>query len=378
MTGEVRIPPSPYERGVQALDEGRHGDALHAFEQAYHLNPHDPALHEAIGRLYYEQGNYRRAREYLQYAVHLAPRLGKAWYGLALVEEREGNSEQALALLRRALEIDPSDEVAARTLEGERSRARAARRLPLWQPARTWRARLVLHPPKQVGPDGRDRPAPLRAPPHCVNCYFRPGRARTHLYAVRYHWWNLGLVGMVFAGWLAYLIWTYTARERRFSFDPLYCATCAANRRLLAWAFGLLLALVPVFGLATLVAVSSARVLARSGLDWTIPAVLAAIAAACLLLAVLARLKWAGQGGVRLEVGGEEEAVFRFTSPEYEGAFRELNRAFLVDKPRPEASAEAESFLPGVEEDEEGHAAEPQTPPVSAPAAPPTDRTDSG
>jgi tetratricopeptide (TPR) repeat protein len=377
MTGDVRIPPSPYERGVQALDEGRHGDALHAFEQAYHLNPHDPGLHEAIGRLYYEQGNYRRAREYLQYAVHLAPRFAKAWYALALVEQREGNSEQALALLRRALEIDPSDGVAARALEEERSRARAARRLPLWQPVRAWRVPLVLHPPKQVGPDGRDRPAPLRAPPHCVNCYYRPGRARTHLYAVRYHWWNLGLVGMVFGGWLVYLLWTYTARERRFSYDPLYCATCAANRRLLAWAFGLLLALVPVFGLATLVAASSTRALARSGLDWITPVVLGAIAVACVLLALLGRLKWAGQGGVRLEIGGEEDAIFRFTSAEYEEAFKELNRAFLVDKPRPDASREAESFLPGVEQDE-GNAAQPQPSPASEPDAPPVDSADSG
>ncbi|MBM3500491.1 MAG: tetratricopeptide repeat protein, partial [Armatimonadetes bacterium] len=153
MMAEGRIPPSPYELGVSALDEGRFGDALHAFEQAYHLNPHDPALHEAIGRLYYEQANYRRAREYLQYALHLAPRSTGPWLRLALVEQREGHSDQAIMLLRRVLEIDPEHAEAARLLEEERARARIARRLPLWQPARPWRAPVVLRPPRQVGPD---------------------------------------------------------------------------------------------------------------------------------------------------------------------------------------------------------------------------------
>ena len=372
MTAEGRVPPSPYELGLQALEEGRFGDALHAFEQAYHLNPHDPALHEAIGRLYYEQGNYRRAREYLQYAVHLAPRAAGPWYRLALLEQREGHSDQAIALFRRVLEIDPEHEVAAQALEEERTRARIARRLPIWQPGRPLRDPLVLRPPRQVGPDGKDRPAPLRAPHHCINCYFRPGREKTRMHAVRHNWWNLGLVGMLFGGWPVYLLWTYASREQRFSFDPLFCLTCASNRRLLAWVFGLLLFLAPIFALTAIIAASYAASPNASVIGWTLTAVAGVLGATCALCAVWARLKSLGQRGVRLGIGGEEDAIFRFTSAEYEEAFSRLNQAFVVDKPRLDARGEAKSFIPVAEEEAE-HAAEPA--PGAAPADGPSPGT---
>ena len=371
MTAEGRIPPSPYELGVQALDEGRFGDALHAFEQAYHLNPHDPTLHEAIGRLYYEQASYRRAREYLQYALHLAPRSTGPCLRLALVEQREGHSDQAIALLRRVLEIDPEHGEAARLLEEERSRARIARRLPLWQPSRPWREALFLRPPRQVGPDGRDHPAALRAPHPCVNCYFRAGRERMRMHAVRYNWWNLGLVGMLFGGWVVYLLWTYATRERRFSFDPLYCPTCNGNRRLLSAAFWLLVCLAPVFALTTLIAASNASSLGRAGIGWTLPAVTGVVCLACLGGAVLARAKGAGQRGVRLRIGSAEDVVFQFASAEYEESFLQLNQAFLVDKPQPSGRQEAQSFIPVVEESE----AEPATP---TPAEPPAETAEPG
>jgi len=376
MTAERRIPPSPYELGLQALEEGRYGDALHALEQAYHLNPHDPALHEAIGRLYYEQGNYRRAREYLQYAVHLAPRSTGPWYRLAMLEQREGHSDQAIALFRRVLEIDPEDAVAAAALEDERGRARIARRLPLWQPGRTFRDPLFLRPPRQVGPDGKDRAAPLRAPHHCVNCYFRPGREKTRMSAVRHNWWNLGLVGMLFGGWPVYLIWTYASREQRFSFEPLFCLTCASNRRLLAWVFGLLLFLAPIFALTALIAASYAVAPNTSVIAWSLTGVAGGLTAICVLCALWARLKSLGQRGARLAIAGEEDAIFQFTSAEYEEAFRRLNQAFIVDKPRLDRRAVAKSFIP-VAEDEAEPATEPA--PEAAPAdGPPPGTPESG
>jgi tetratricopeptide (TPR) repeat protein len=365
MTGEGRIPPSPYELGVQALNEGRFGDALHAFEQGYHLNPQDPALHAAIGRLYFEQGNYRRAREYLQYALHLAPRATGPWMQLALVEQREGRSDQAIAFLRRVLEIDPEHPEAGPLLEAERSRARIARRLPLWQPARPWRTALVLRPPRQVAPDGRERPAALRAPHPCVNCYFRAGRERMRMHAVRYQWWNLGLVGMLFGGWVVYLLWTYVTREQRFSFDPLLCPTCHSNRRVLGVTSWLLAALAPIFGLTALVAAGSAQPSAGFGVGWAVVATAGTICAACLTGAVLARAKEGGQRGVRLQIAGEEEVLFQFASADYEEAFLQLNRAFLVDRPRPTDQREADSFLPVVEE-----GALPETEPAPETAGP--------
>jgi hypothetical protein len=351
--------------GLKALEEGRFGDALHALEQAYHLNPHDPALHEAIGRLYYEQGNCRRAREYFQYALHLTPRATGPLYRMALLEQREGNSDRAIALFRQILEITPDDDAVAQAMEEERGRARIARRLPLWQPGRPFRDPLVLRPPRQVGPDGKDRAAPLRAPHHCVNCFFRPGREKARMQAVRHNWWNLGLVGMLFGGWPVYLIWTYASREQRFSFDPLFCLTCASNRRLLGWVFGLLLALAPIFALTALIAASYAVPPNASVIGWSLTGLAGGLTAICVLCAIWARLKSLGQRGVRLTIGGEEDALFQFASAEYEEAFRRLNQAFVVDKPRLDRRAVAKSFIP-VAEDEADHAAEPAPDAASA------------
>ncbi len=360
MSDEAHIPPSPYEIGQQALAEGRLADALHAFEQAYHLNPHDPRLHLEIGKLYYAQGNLRRAREYLQYSLHLDPRSPEGNYRLALVALQDGHTAQAVQLLRAALDAQPDHEAARRTLESEEDRARVSHQLPTWQPERDFGDEATLHPPRQVGPDGKDRPAPLRAPHHCVNCYYRAGRHPRKMYAFRYRWWNLGLVGMVFGGWIVYLIWTLVVRERKFSFEPLYCPVCNQNRSTVMAAFWVLMLLAPVFGVTGLIAISIMIATSADPVWWAIPISMFAAGLVCVLLAMWARSRAMSQAGVRLRAIGDEDAGFSFLSPQYAEAFSELNGAFARHDPVTDEAAEAESFLLGADdEDADGEQPEP-------------------
>jgi hypothetical protein len=235
--------------------------------------------------------------------------------------------------LRRVLELDPGHEAARQTLEEERTRSRVAQRLPAWQPQRSWRAPLQLCPPRQVAPDGREHPAPLRAPHHCANCFFRAGRERARMEAVRYNWWNLGLVGMLFGGWPVYLLWTHVTRDRRFTYEPLYCPVCSSNRRVLGWAFWVLVCLVPVFGFTALVVVANVGAYGAGLTQYVTAAIPGALCLVCLVLAALARLKDIEQRGIRLRVGQADTAVFQFESAEYEAGFRQLNRAFVVAEP---------------------------------------------
>lgn len=351
MTGEPRVPPSPFEIGVQAMREGRVNDALHAFEQGYRLTPHSADLHAALGELFFNMGNTRRAREYLQYAIHLAPQAPGPRYQLGLVALHEGRTQEAIHLLRGVLELDPGHEEARRALDAEDERQRVAQRLPFWQPRRSLGEEIILRPPTQVAPYGGGHPAPLRAPHHCANCYFRPGRQPERTFAFRYHLWNLGLVGLLFGGWPMYAIWTLVARERRFSFQPLYCSVCASHRRALLVGVWVLVSLALIFAFTGFVAVlivgsgSSA-----SGFGTAFTLAVAGLCVGSLAFAVWCWWSRNGQRGLRMRVVGEEEVAFAFTSGQYAAAFKQLNGAFIVERLKADAQAEAESFVPEAED----------------------------
>jgi hypothetical protein len=371
MTGDARVPPSPFEIGLEAMREGRVGDALHAFEQAYHLTPHDPRLHEAVGQLFFNMGNTRRAHEYLEYAIHLDPQAPGPRYQLALVLLHEGRASEAHGVLQSVLALDPDHGAARAVLEAEERRRQRAERLPFWQPRRRFGEEIVLRPPTQVAPYGRSHPAPLRAPHHCVNCYFRPGRQTERVHAYRYHLWNLGLVGMLFGGWPVYVIWSLIARERRFSFEPLYCSVCGSHRRVLYAGLWLLVGLAILFAFAGFVAV---LILGSAGVPSStfavaFPTAMAVLCAGSVAFALWCRASRSRQCGARMRVVGENEVGFSFSSAQYAGAFTQLNGAFIVRRPEVDTHAEADSFLP--EAAEMPKAAAPASPGGAEPAEPP-------
>lgn len=372
MTDDARVPPSPFEIGLEAMREGRVGDALHAFEQAYHLTPHDPRLHEVVGQLFFDMGNTRRAHEYLEYAIHLDPEAPEPRYRLALVLLHGGRTPEALQLLRGVLTLDPEHQRARQALEAEEKRRRVAERLPFWQPRRRFGEEIIFRPPAQALPYGRSRPAPVRAPHHCVNCYFRPGRHPERMYAYRHHLWNLGLVGMLFGGWPVYLIWTLIARERRFSLEPLYCPVCASHRRVLLGGLWLLVVLGILFAVAGFVAVLIlGSSMASSAFATAFPIAMAVLCAGSFAFALGCRCSRNRQCGVRMRVAGEDEVAFAFASAQYEAAFRQINGAFVVRTPKADLETEARSFVPEPEEPAGGPASDAQ--PAARPEQPPAD-----
>jgi hypothetical protein len=372
MSSEPPLPPSPLDLGLEALREGRSGDALHCFEQAYHLNPHDYRLHEACGELYFDQGDLRRAREYLVYATHLAPTAPGPRYRLALVALQEGRTGEGMQLLQSVLALDPDNEEAKRALAAEEDRRRIAARLPAWQAERAFGEEALLRPPRQVGPDGKDRPAPLRAPYHCVNCYFRPGQTTERAYAYRYQWWNMGLVGLVFGGWPVYLLWTLAARERRFRLEPLYCSVCNSQRRTLAAVFWVLVVLGTIFALVGVVLISVWQAQPASDGLFIFAIATLVVALACGGFSVWAFRAGASQRGLRMRVVSDAEVGVSFYSRQYAEAFRELNSAFIVSRPGADTRAEAESFVPTEGEHSEDGVAASEAPPAAA--APPQEQ----
>jgi tetratricopeptide (TPR) repeat protein len=100
--------PSELARAAQALRAlGRFHDANAAFRDATSGAPNDPAINTGWGDLFLEKFQYAEALKSYQIALQAEPKWAPALIGSARTLEEE-NPPQALALVKRALEINPS------------------------------------------------------------------------------------------------------------------------------------------------------------------------------------------------------------------------------------------------------------------------------
>ena len=67
-----------------------------------------------LGMQHVVAGRLEKAREVFEQAVATFPAMSRAYVGLGLVYERQGDTERALQWFRRAVEVDPDDSLAAR------------------------------------------------------------------------------------------------------------------------------------------------------------------------------------------------------------------------------------------------------------------------
>lgn len=106
-------------RARVACEEGNLSLARRKLEESLVLHPDEPALHEALAGVLYLLGRLPEARAGLELARELRGDEEPSWsisYHLGLVAEAEGDTGQALAHYRRALELAP-DQDSARARE---------------------------------------------------------------------------------------------------------------------------------------------------------------------------------------------------------------------------------------------------------------------
>jgi superkiller protein 3 len=81
--------------------------ALH-MERAIRLDPSHAKAHMLLGRIYYDQGRgIELAEAELRESLRLTPHSKWSYYHLAVIYEREGLLEKAVAACQKALELDP-------------------------------------------------------------------------------------------------------------------------------------------------------------------------------------------------------------------------------------------------------------------------------
>ena len=108
------------QQGRQAFEAGRYEDALSAFEQAKKERPNDPAVEFNRGDALMKLGRYDEAQKAFQQVAEAngQPELRqKATYNLGNVHAMTGNTREALKAYRRALTLNPADQLARHNYE---------------------------------------------------------------------------------------------------------------------------------------------------------------------------------------------------------------------------------------------------------------------
>ncbi len=133
--GPLEVDHPLVSRGRAAYNAGKYEDALSAFEEAKKERPDDPAVEYNRGVALAQLGRAEEAKAAFRRVTESnRPDLQeKAWYDLGNVHAQAGERKEALQSYRRALKLDPNDEMARHNYEV------VLRNLP---------------PPQQGGPDG--------------------------------------------------------------------------------------------------------------------------------------------------------------------------------------------------------------------------------
>ena len=102
--------PHTFYLGTVLHATSRYGEARSLFEEAIRLKPDYAAPRIALGKLLYDvDGNSAAASKLLREALELAPQAAEARYTLALIQLREGQSEEAIRLFSELVEADSSN-----------------------------------------------------------------------------------------------------------------------------------------------------------------------------------------------------------------------------------------------------------------------------
>ena len=112
--------------GKALIKAGDLDAARDALVQAMVLDPADPWSHLYMGNVYYHQGNHREALGKFQDAHRLEPALAVALVCMADAYHCLGEIDLAGEHYRKAVEVDPDDEIAQANLKRWRDRPKEA------------------------------------------------------------------------------------------------------------------------------------------------------------------------------------------------------------------------------------------------------------
>lgn len=104
-------PDAWYVRGMSSHILGNHSDSEFELGEAIRLNPNDPTYHCELGDLYSSADQAGRAQQAYQRASDLDPSNLFYQVGVASTLTAQGRPDQAITILRKAIEANPDNEL---------------------------------------------------------------------------------------------------------------------------------------------------------------------------------------------------------------------------------------------------------------------------
>ncbi len=97
------------EQNLAAMhfEAGRYAESAAAFESLVQKNPYDASLHTSLAGALGALGRYNEAARHLDIAIRLEPLNVEAYHNRAVIDERQGKREAAIADYRRAVLYNP-------------------------------------------------------------------------------------------------------------------------------------------------------------------------------------------------------------------------------------------------------------------------------
>lgn len=114
-------PNNPFfyqQLGVALVRAGDVEAGREALQKAIDLRWQMSVAQYELGRIYYNEDDLARAAAHFIASIRIDPNYSNALYSLALLHERQGREEEALALFRRVLELNPESEDVKEKIRG--------------------------------------------------------------------------------------------------------------------------------------------------------------------------------------------------------------------------------------------------------------------
>ena len=99
-----------YKKGVGLLETGNPAQAALVLEKAYSIESEKASICEALGRAYFNYGQFDEARTYFQRALKIDPSNHYGHFGMSLCLEKMGDYRKSLGHIKLATAMSPKND----------------------------------------------------------------------------------------------------------------------------------------------------------------------------------------------------------------------------------------------------------------------------